>query len=101
MRIASTKIVSFVMAVANAGVWSALAALGFRGLQGISDQHAPGFPNGNQIIFYMIVPLVMAIISISYPLLILIIGRKNLGIRLSILMILSTIMYPFLYGGGV
>ena len=101
MQTTPIKIVSLLVSALNVGLWIALFFAGLNGLKGIKEQHATGFPNQGQVMYYEILPVIMTLIGISYPVFMWSRGKENLGVGLSLIMILAILPYLLFYGGGV
>lgn len=98
---AAVRIVSLILTCINAAAWGGLALFGFGLVHGVSDQHAIGYPNWEQIAYYLIFPTLMLCVSLSRPIWKFRSGKQNLGTGTSLAMLAVLPLYLAGYTGGV
>ena len=81
-------------------LWLFMSLTGISGIEGLRDQHVPGFPNEGQLRLYVVVPLIglagsAAILGFATRLPS---WAKRVGMGISFLALLPVFM---MFGGGV
>ncbi len=89
-----------IVAAVSTVLWLFMSLTGISGIEGIRDQHVPGFPNGGQLRLYVVVPL----IGLAGSAAILVFAErlpnwaKRSGMTISFLVLLPVFM---MFGGGI
>ena len=101
LRVRVFSLINAVVAGVNALVWFGLAWVGWGLLRGVESQHAAGYPNRAQFIYYLGFPLVMTTCALA-----LYAAARFTRFKVPALLtqaLLFFILLPFLlgYGGGV
>src|SRR5690348_4257657 len=79
-------------------LWGGLALSGLGGIHDVAARHVPGYPATGQIIYYLIVPLTGAALSLGLGLLAFF---KRSALAGSLLLVLLFLSLPyFLFAGG-
>ena len=89
-----------IAAAISTGLWLFTSLAGISGIQGISEQHLPGFPNDGQLRLYVFAPLLgligsAAILGFAKRLPS---GARRVGLVISFIALLAVFM---MFGGGV
>lgn len=89
-----------IAAAVSAVLWLFMALAGISGIEGIHNQHVPGYPNDGQLRLYIVIPLIGLASSAGIvwfarrlPSL-----AKRVGIGISYVAMLSVLL---MFGGGV
>jgi hypothetical protein len=83
-------------------LWGSLLLVGINLIDGVSAQHAPGYPNSTQILYYIGVPgavtaaLILAAVVFNF-----VIRSPTWPGILSVVALLPLPVYLLMYGGGV
>jgi hypothetical protein len=100
-RLTFIRIASYVLLFLNGFLWGGLTLLGVSLLLGVAAQHARGYPNYGQVIYYFAFPLTVFLISTIRPALRWRLGMENLGVGgLAVALVLIP-LFLFAYAGGV
>jgi hypothetical protein len=89
-----------IVAAVSTLLWLFMSLIGISGVEGVRDQHVPGFPNDGQLRLYVVVPL----IGLASSAAILVFAErlpkwaKRTGVTISFLVLLPVFM---IFGGGV
>ncbi len=89
-----------ITAAVSTVLWLFMTLTGISGIEGIRDQHVPGYPNDGQLRLYVVIPLIGLTVSAA------ILGfskrlpswAKRMGLGISFLALLPVFM---MFGGGV
>ncbi len=94
------KISTIVLMILNVAVWGGLVFLGRDLLQGVVQQHVPGYPNSEQVHYYFHAPIVILLFSVCWPLMA---WRLQTWARNAVPMatLLFLPIYLFPYSGGM
>ncbi|WP_428415452.1 hypothetical protein [Methylibium sp.] len=88
-------------AIAAAAIWLALVVMGYQGIQGVVAQHAEGYPNAEQIRYYVVFPGIIAVVA-ALTGICLWFGRFSMVARIvQVLAFFLLVPYLLLYTGGV
>jgi hypothetical protein len=101
MAMTLVRVASLALAGAAIAVWGGFVLLGLEGIKDIANQHAPGYPNWAQIIYYLGFPLLMFCVSLAWPVWRLRVGAQNLGIGVLSAVLAISPLYLLAYTGGV
>jgi hypothetical protein len=92
---------TYALMATNIILWSYFVWSGFDGIKGVKAQHVPGYPNEQQIEFYIVFPLLMVATSLAFP--ILLRRTRWFGVGTGILIATLLLLIPFgcAYTGGM
>ena len=79
------------------GVWGLLALVGIGAINGVRSQHVAGYPNQEQLIYYIAIPALFAAASLVG----LLFAPKAIGRGTAVALTLALVGYLFFYTGGV
>jgi hypothetical protein len=88
-------------AIVLTAIWSLFVLIGYQGIQGVIAQHAAGYPNAEQIRFYVVFPMAVTVfaaltgLSFWY-------GRLTILARMvQVLSLVVVFPYLYFYTGGM
>jgi hypothetical protein len=90
-----------VLIVLNLLAWGGLTWLGVDIIEGVRNQHAPGYPNSGQISYYIGFPCVMLALAVGTFAIARYTRFKVTAVRIQVLILLVVLPFLLLSGGGV
>jgi len=95
------KPATYALMAINVALWGYFVWSGLDGIDAVRTQHVPGYPNPDQIKFYLGIPLLMVAMALALPILLRRTRWAGVGTTVLIGTLILLIPFGFFYTGGM